>query len=303
MPKGKKPLPDSIQAIQDEKVKIIGNRISDLSYENSITIEKLAEKIGISGDQVKKYRNGKSAPAIGTLFYLSSKDVFNCDVDYLLGILPDGQKTYRSHDLNSLTGIDNHASDKLLAHKDQEEEHHTLGWFINNGLLNVLQTIQQLDSSLSSIRNCYTSLPDDLKGIISKIIDINNDKVKEYSNLALWVHSQDYNHIKELSNAFQKCDFTTANLSSPYTYDFLLIENSKSSIKEDKEHIPTDDEFDEASMVKEHEESLLFDHIDMFIDIKKSLDRITRTELFWISEKFNDLVLEYLKDSKEGDEK
>ena len=234
--KGKRKLPDNIQEIQDDKLDIIGKRIVDLSDENNITVDTLAEKIGISSDQVKKYRSGTSAPSIGTLFYLSSNDVFDCDVDYILGILPEGQKTYKAHDLHELTGLDPDACEILEKRKEIEEADNDLSWFLKNGFLDITDKILSLRTTLNRVNYYHDHLPKQLRDLMDTIIK-NDDKEGKISfessiYLSKWIHPKSNTEL-EIYNDLLRSLYLDSNYETSYEYCFNVP---------DTHHVQTEDE-------------------------------------------------------------
>lgn len=60
------------------------NRIKQLRKENNLTQMELAKRLNMSDAIITMYENGKRTPSIEALVKLSQ--IFNCSVDYLLGI-------------------------------------------------------------------------------------------------------------------------------------------------------------------------------------------------------------------------
>lgn len=66
--------------------KILGSRIMQRRKELGIKQSELAEKLGISDNQISNIENGKSFPKLNN--FISLCNILNCNADYLLsGIL------------------------------------------------------------------------------------------------------------------------------------------------------------------------------------------------------------------------
>ena len=59
------------------------NRLRDLRIEYSLTQKQLANKLNVSQNAIYNWENGKREPDFETLEFLA--DIFNVDIDYLLG--------------------------------------------------------------------------------------------------------------------------------------------------------------------------------------------------------------------------
>ena len=67
---------------------IVGSRIMQRRKQLCIKQSELAEKIGVSNNQISNIENGKSFPKLGN--FISICNILNCNADYFLsGILKD----------------------------------------------------------------------------------------------------------------------------------------------------------------------------------------------------------------------
>lgn len=76
--------------IMDEKrIRVIlGSRIMQRRKQLCIKQSELAEKIGVSNNQISNIENGKSFPKLGNFIFICN--ILNCNADYFLsGILKD----------------------------------------------------------------------------------------------------------------------------------------------------------------------------------------------------------------------
>ena len=317
----KKKLPDKIQDIQEDKQRIIGDRISLLSHEKNMTIDDLAQKIGVSSEQIKKYRGGTSATAIGTLFRLAEDDIFDCDVDYLLGILPQDQKRYTIHNLHDITGLDPAASDKLLTSLTNDFSGSELSWFINNGLLDILKRIMNLSFEVIQKQVFFNSLP---KYARDKVLTISK-QYAEYNELsregerevALFIKELNAGDIKKLDSMLSDYDIDTIPYNMHYNYYMALAtaevlseqpispsNNQKDRINHfilvEREALPLSRQMETDDLINKEElsvfRSLLYKKfVSIAVDYIR-IDFMKDMSFFKISEMFNDMAKRYVAD-------
>lgn len=320
----KKKLPKKLWEIQDEKQKIIGKRITKLSTDK-ITIEDLAEKLELSSAMIKKYRGGDSAPAIGTLFRLA--EIFECDVDYLLGILPEDQKTYVSKNLKDLTGLDSEACsiiDSQLSKVHSANDALTMdtyNWLIKNGIFDIIRRLDNLCFNLSLSIGFYNALPNLLKRLISSVsvrskdnhIEITHDGEKE---LAVAIQKMDLESVKSYNTIFEEYDFDDAIAKHEKYTDVLAYATtdpiapkflSLIGASQDKETLNNkygltelrklEYEYNATNKIPgfEHDRSTLYDNCYYFITKYNKAEIDKEIGLFWISEMFNDITKQYIE--------
>lgn len=82
-----------MSVFQDKLVKIRNTK--------GYTQEKLAELLGISRDKLSKWENGARFPDLNELLKIC--DIFDCDLDYLVGRIE--QPTHSLQDISDITGL------------------------------------------------------------------------------------------------------------------------------------------------------------------------------------------------------
>ena len=90
---------------------VIGRRIKTLRDKSGKSLAELAEMCGVQQYQtVSKWEKGNSYPSLQQLLRLC--DIFQCDIDYLLGNIPC--KTREVTDIVKATGLSSDAVEQLL---------------------------------------------------------------------------------------------------------------------------------------------------------------------------------------------
>ena len=72
---------------------VLKKRLYDLRVDGDMTQYELAERLNLKASAVSKYEKGITEPSISTLIKIA--EIFNCSVDYLLG-LSDDKNRYSS---------------------------------------------------------------------------------------------------------------------------------------------------------------------------------------------------------------
>ncbi len=68
----------------------LGKRIKDERRRQGLTLEALAERVGISRNFLWEIEAGRKAPALNTLYNLSI--TLNASIDYLMGVVDDNRR-------------------------------------------------------------------------------------------------------------------------------------------------------------------------------------------------------------------
>jgi transcriptional regulator with XRE-family HTH domain len=87
------PIPD-----RRSSVAISGNRVKEAREKRGISQEKLAQLVGISANQIRRYEKGQGNPAADTLTQLSR--VLRVSSDWLLGLTVNPKKRMTKADLS-----------------------------------------------------------------------------------------------------------------------------------------------------------------------------------------------------------
>ena len=65
-------------------LKVVGDRIKLCRKANNLTQPELAEKLGMTRENISGYENGRITPTSTSIFFLSK--LFNVSSDFLLGL-------------------------------------------------------------------------------------------------------------------------------------------------------------------------------------------------------------------------
>ncbi len=76
--------PSNNRTIDEKYNSAFADRLRDLLGNDKKAVKKLAEKLGVSQQQVSNYKNGINMPSISMLCAIA--DYFQCSTDYLLGV-------------------------------------------------------------------------------------------------------------------------------------------------------------------------------------------------------------------------
>lgn len=162
--------------------------------------EALAKVLGVKSRTIGSYTNGDRLPPTDTICEIA--DLFNCDPDYILGILPEDQLTYISQDLYELTGFKGDAAAFLLKKKPNEK----LQWMLNNGLKDSILNIEACSVHVGLEEKSFQELPAELQDIINSCIEIEKPPsaslYDQAVSLASWIEKQSDENVSEYLKAF-----------------------------------------------------------------------------------------------------
>ena len=78
-----------------------GDRLRDLRKAKGLSQDDLAERVGLSKQQLYRIENGKSANPGADLLVQLAKEL-ECSIDYLVGLVDEPSDHYRKQDLTPL---------------------------------------------------------------------------------------------------------------------------------------------------------------------------------------------------------
>ena len=97
---------------------ILGRRLKAERRQRSLTLEKMAEQLGLSRNFLWEIESGRKAPALGTLFNIAI--TLNISIDYLMGVSDENRRPYTDSAISQREALLSQIL-KLLNSCDQKE--------------------------------------------------------------------------------------------------------------------------------------------------------------------------------------
>lgn len=157
--------------MKEQNSKKPSNRIAELRKEKGVTLQQVADAIGVGNNTVSRYENGKREPKLETWFKLS--DFFEVPVSYLQGI---GNSRNYEENINTFKkdlyeSISENLNDKLKVKLPDEAVHQVASIFIESFVDIFDAAIKNVDMG-TYLKDRYVSLAKNLKDV-NKINNIN----------------------------------------------------------------------------------------------------------------------------------
>ena len=176
---------------------VIGKNIADERKKHKMTQAELGAKINISGKQVSNYEKGKLIPPIDILLKLCEKEIFDCELGYLLGEDSYTERTALETQIHKLTGLSEKSMNVIRYITGDERDCMEFGYFSveyrkilnvflsSNSFINLIEKMNQLDKY-------YNEGDSNLKQLENKIGTTRFQAAKEHF-LDEWDYENDPN--------------------------------------------------------------------------------------------------------------
>lgn len=166
------------------------NRIAELRKEKGLTLQQVADAIGVGNNTISRYENGKREPKLETWIKLSN--FFNVSISYLQGISNIPGKLASDDYVNATSHLKQKEYDKEVLVKVRDDHLARIIQIINacDGLVNKNELLKILNSESVNYISTYHILSQCLNIVIK---GQTNDKVASVSLKSLLEIIENYN--------------------------------------------------------------------------------------------------------------
>lgn len=277
----------------------VGNNIRARRKELKISAEKIAEKLYIKADTLRRYETGAKKIPFDLLVQLA--DLLECDIDYLLGRREC--KTETAQIIHDNTGLSEKACNIIMCKygyeyfaEDRKQEFREfllqqqsvpVSWFIEHGLIDIVSRITSNIQSENPKYNLISIIPPEYRGMLSDSFDIalqyrkiNGRKFEYTDRIALYLINTPRDKIAALRKELQE---STVYCNECDIYEFTDFDDYVEH-EADRKKISAEDR-DIIAEVAQGLAALSFDYFQAKYETQLNI-QITVN-------KFNDLINQY----------